>query len=205
MILSQKEKQYAIVVGVLAACFVVYEVAWLPYQAQLADIDTQTATLKAQKELDDKDRATRDQLRPVWAEIQAGGLKTDEQAAETQALDAILDWAQAARVQIESMKAERATVEGGFKVLEYHITAKGATAQVAKLIWSLESATIPVRVSDIQLNSNKEGTDDLTLQMSVSTLCMPQPTPPPAPQAPTDKPGTRPGTPVSSQSAGGAR
>ena len=42
-----------------------------------------------------------------------------------------------------------------------------------KLLWSLETATIPVRVNDMQVTPRREGTDDLTIRLSVSALCMP--------------------------------
>jgi hypothetical protein len=37
----------------------------------------------------------------------------------------------------------------------------------------METATIPVRVNEMQINAPKEGSDDLSIRLSFSTLCMP--------------------------------
>jgi len=50
---------------------------------------------------------------------------------------------------------------------------------IARFLWRVETAGIPIRLKELQLGSRKEGTDDLTLQLRLSTLY--QATPSPAP------------------------
>ncbi len=42
----------------------------------------------------------------------------------------------------------------------------------SRLLWSLETASIPVRVTEMHITPRKEGTDDLSVQLSISTLCL---------------------------------
>lgn len=189
MILSAKEKQYAIVAGVLAAAFAVYELAWLPYRAGVDDIDKKVAAARDVLEQNEKATGKWRKLQPIWADITTGGLKSDESQAETQALEAVLDWSRQAGGErmLETVNRGRTTVEAGFTVLEFKVTLKGTTAQVGKFLWAIESATVPVRVADIEIKTAKEGTDDLSVSMTVSTLCMPA-----DPERP-DRPATRSG------------
>ena len=58
-------------------------------------------------------------------------------------------------------------------ILLIFIAGFGTTMlSIANLLWSMETATIPVRVNDLQILPRKEGTNDLTLQLTVSTLCL---------------------------------
>jgi hypothetical protein len=45
---------------------------------------------------------------------------------------------------------------------------------IARLTWALETAQIPVRVNEMTITPRKEGTDDLQIQLSVSTLSTPE-------------------------------
>jgi hypothetical protein len=44
--------------------------------------------------------------------------------------------------------------------------------QIARLIWSIETAQIPMRLSDLHIQATREGTDQLNVKMLVSALYM---------------------------------
>jgi hypothetical protein len=47
---------------------------------------------------------------------------------------------------------------------------------VSRFLWRVETAKVPIRVKEMQLGSRKEGADDLTLTLRLSTLYQaPQP------------------------------
>jgi hypothetical protein len=50
-------------------------------------------------------------------------------------------------------------------------------ATVAQMLWRIETTTIPIRIDKIDLTPTKEGRDDLTLQLTVSTLTRLDPNP----------------------------
>jgi hypothetical protein len=41
---------------------------------------------------------------------------------------------------------------------------------VAKFLWKMQSASFPVKVMEAQLGSRTDGTNDLALQVKISTL-----------------------------------
>jgi hypothetical protein len=112
--------------------------------------------------------------------MQKGGLKVDPSQAESQALHAVLDWAGAADLNLASLKPERTSQEGKFQVISFSVTGNGSTPAIARLLWAMETATIPVRVNDMQITPRREGTDDLSVRFSISALCLPPETNKPA-------------------------
>jgi hypothetical protein len=43
-------------------------------------------------------------------------------------------------------------------------------AQISRFLWRIQAATIPVRITDLQITSHKEGTDDLALVLGIGTI-----------------------------------
>ena len=177
--LSKRERYIAI--GVIAAVgiFVLNQFLLTPYTdaraAMRADRDRVDTQLADAERLMAKQKA----LAPIWADIQKNGLKTDRGRAESQAQQAVLDWAKSAGVNVASVKPERDQQQNQFQIIGFHVTGNGTMLSLSKLLYSIETAKIPVRLNDLQIAPRKEGTDDLTMQISVSTLAlMPEPAKP---------------------------
>src|SRR3712207_7371087 len=52
----------------------------------------------------------------------------------------------------------------------FRATANGRMDSISEFLWRIETAEIPLRINDMQINARKEGSDDLQLQLGVSTL-----------------------------------
>ena len=140
---------------------------------------------EAQKQglLDEMDRARgllehERRISPEWRAMTAAGLRRDPTEAESQVLHAVGDWAMEAGLRLSSMKPERVPEKKHHQEITFQTTGTGSMNAVARFLWRVETAGIPIRVKELQLGSRKEGTDDLTLQLRLSTLY--QATPPPA-------------------------
>ncbi len=171
--LSKRERSIAIAVIVVVAAVIVYQFLLVPYLKERQTVADNRAHVSEQ--LADAERLFKRQegLKKVWMEIKSGGLKSSRGQAESQAQQAVLEWAKSAGVNVASLKPERDVTQNQFQVISFHVTGYGSMQSISTLLWSLETATIPVRVNDLQITPRKEGTDDLTLQISVSTLCLP--------------------------------
>jgi hypothetical protein len=102
-------------------------------------------------------------------------LKDNEAAAESQILNAIGEWAQSSGLSVSAVKRERAEKEKDFVRISYRATATGTMRQVGEFLWKIQTATVPVRIADIQVNSRKDGTDDLSVQIGIATIYLPPP------------------------------
>ena len=169
MKLSQREKYIAMGVGAAILLFALNEIVISPYFDKLKDIT---------KQIDDGENTQREnanlfenqnKLARVWDDIKPQ-LKTDDSEAETQALDAALTWATDSGVVITAVKPERITPVGDFEVIGFHLTGEGNSPAMGRFLLAFESAHIPVRVDEMTLSPIREGTDNLKIELILSTL-----------------------------------
>lgn len=197
--LSTREKYIAIGVGAAIALFLANHFLWVPYDEALTkaskDSDTAVKQIADANDLLSK----RKKLAALVTEMTANGLLSDSSQAESQAINALNDWARDCRVNISVISPERPTQEGAFMAINFHVTAAGTTSALSRLIHAIESSNLPVRVTDLALKSTKEQTDDLQLTMTYSTLCIT------SDLKKKQKPGQPGSTANSTASAGGAQ
>jgi hypothetical protein len=193
VIVSKREKYIAIGVATVIGLWIVDAVAIEPYRAALSDIQEQHDTAAKTLSDDASLLLRRGRLEKIWTVMLAHGFKTQEAEADSQLQHAILNWSQLAGVVPQTLKSDQPRKEGSFQVIGYRVSATGSMLQISRLLWALETATIPIRVSDIRITPEKEGTDQLSVQLGVSTLCIPGGAAPYAPStAPSPASTTRP-------------
>ena len=177
MILSKRERYMATFVLVAVAVLVLDRYALTPYLARRAQLTA--AKLSILGELDGAQIlfARKTQLSPKWEEMLNSGLKTDAAAAESAVLNALRDWSQESGLALSTLKPERSIQRAELSELTFQAAGVGTMSAVSRFLWRVESSPLPVRVNDLQLGARREGTDDLTLQVRVSALCL---APPPA-------------------------
>ena len=178
MILSKRER------FIIAATLIVVAAAVL-YLYVLTPLDDSRKALEGRKEglLNELERARtllarNREIEPKWKQMTATGLKRDPTEAESLILHAVQDWAREAGLKLASLKPERLLEKKSLQEIAFKATGTGSMNAVTKFLWQLETAKVPVRVRELQLGTRKEGTDDLTLQLRLSTLY--QPVQPPA-------------------------
>ena len=173
MALSAREKYIAIGVGAAVALYALDAAVLSPYTERLKAIEQQTSDAQDRLTAQSDTFRSQSDLRKVWSAMTHGGLSPDWSVADSQLAQALLKWSADAGVSVTSVKPDRPADENGFQVIGYHFTCNGTTPQVAKLLWDIETATIPARLTDVQVTPLKEGTDNLTIQFGVSTLVQP--------------------------------
>jgi hypothetical protein len=125
--------------------------------------------------------ARKREIGPKWREMIAGGLKRDPAEAESQILHAVGDWARDAGLKMSSVKPERMPDKRSLQEISFQAAGTGPMNAVARFLWRLETSKVPIRIKELQLGSRKEGTDDLTLQLRLSTLYQAPEPPAPSP------------------------
>ena len=199
MALSKREKLIAIGVGVAAVVFVADYYVLDPYvksrEAVTKELENTTAKLReANSRLTRARRMDRD-----WRAMEAGagGVKTDQSAAQFQILEAVGEYAREAGVNLNSRTPQPENRNDRTQVLRLHAIGTCNTASAAKLLWRVETAPIPLKVDEITLTSGKPGTDELAINLMVSTIWVKPPDPKdaknpaqPARRAPAGEEGT---------------
>jgi hypothetical protein len=173
MSLSKRERYIAIALLVVGALFALNYFVRSLYLDPRAQVENDLRDITSKTSDADFLMSRQPKLKKIWQEMQDGGLKVDSSQAESQTLAALLEWAQGAGVNLAALKPERSQTEGQFEVISFSVSGTGSVQQISKLLWALETATIPVRVNDMQMTPRREGTDDLSVRLSVSALCLP--------------------------------
>lgn len=174
MQLSGREKVVAIaaaaVAGVLAFDYLVLTPMW----ASMAEADDRLQ--KAQLAMVDADEAqTRlSTERKRWSQLAGTSLSSDGSQAAGQLLNAIANHAQAAGLATpDSIRPERESKEQDFQRITMRASLTGSMSQLSKFLFNLKNADIPLRVNDVTITPRREGTDDLSMNILVSTIYIP--------------------------------
>ena len=178
MILSKRER---LIVGIVVVGAVVLAADFFGFRRmeesrrQAEEVDKPRLVAEMQRGASALTHQT--ELAATWKDIVDAGLKRDPAEAESQVLHALADWSRETGVKIVSMKPERAAEREKEKKSLQEITfvaaGTGSMSAVSRFVWRAETTKIPLRIKALQLGSRKEGTDDLTLELKLSTLYEP--------------------------------
>jgi hypothetical protein len=187
--LNPREKKIAYIVGALVVGYVGYMYALQPYLDATAQV--QRDQVKASKDLvaDHQLLDNRAGVKKDWEALQASGLKTNSADAEAVALHAITDIAANRRVHLDSHKSDAPTQNGDFQQMRVTITGTGNLDSIWHLLADIETSKAPLQITDCRISSKKaDGSDELTLQLTVGTLIFspPQAASRPAPRSTGD-------------------
>lgn len=180
MVLSRRERYIVIATVATVALLALDRVVFTPLQdawaamrgerdAVLGDLEQGSALLKRRR-----------QAAPRWEQALQAGLKTTSTEAESQALHALRNWSQETNFALTSLRPERTGKAGELQEVSFQAAGTGPMSAVSAFLWRIESSALPLRVTDLQMGARKEGSDDLTLQLRLSTLFAPPSAPAPS-------------------------
>jgi hypothetical protein len=176
VVLSQRERFIAIGFGAVAALAILY---WVLLSPMLDWSDTIDKDLEVARDVQNKDAKLSHklaQLTKIWDDMKKNGLKTDVAEAQSQLSHAVNEWAMQSGVSVTNTHSDTPTLvdqKSGFMQVNFQFTCTGTTSGVAKLLYQIESAKIPIRIDNLRIGSKKDGADDLEIQLNLSTLTMP--------------------------------
>jgi hypothetical protein len=185
-VLNRREKIIAVTLAGAVALLVADRWALTPYLQERERLarDLETArdhTAKADHLLHDQRKVDQ-----AWRDLTNAGLTSDVVAGENQALHAVRDWAQANRIDLQTIKTDRPIAMGDFQQIRLQVTGAGPSAAVSGFLYAIETAKVPMHLAEFRANSRKPGTDDLAFSLTVSTIVF-SPAPPKPVRTPTPK------------------
>ena len=182
MVLSKRERYIAIATGLLVGALLLYKVILSPLDDQKRDLDMRIAEAQGQIAKANHLFKERKRANTEWRDMVGGGLRKDASQAETLVLQSIPDWAQEAGFNLISLNPDRTEPEKGFSKKTFRATGGGSMAQVGRFLWRIQTSSIPIHISEIQLRPRKDAnTDDLSLTVGISTIYLAADQKPPAP------------------------
>ena len=110
-----------------------------------------------------------------WREMLAGGMKARREETESQVMHAVRDFSREAGLKLSSLLTPQQRSTGNTVLPEVcvHAAGTGPMRAVSGFVRRLETASFPLKILSLQINSRKEGTDNLQVQVEFSTLYAP--------------------------------
>jgi type II secretory pathway component PulM len=126
----------------------------------------------ARQEINRGRQVAENDLRAIdrWTEMAGATLASDSSSAESQVFNRAREWAQAAGLSITAIRPERNERHGDLQRITLRASATGTMQQVGRFLFAVQNADIPLRVSDLQVTARREGADDLSVQIGLSTI-----------------------------------
>ncbi len=183
MALSTREKYIAMTVGAAVALFGLDRLVIDPFFEHGAEITSKRQDVEANLAKANATFNRRIALRHVWSDMRTvGGLVSDSNEAQNKMIETMQAWAQESGVKMTLLSPKHVSQpamdrksdkpETKFDQTALDATGSGSMAALTRLLWKLESAPKLLKVTDIHIKPNKEGTDDLQIQLSVSTVSL---------------------------------
>jgi hypothetical protein len=164
VVLSKREQYVFVATMAVVALLVLDRFFVSPLFARRQELDAEVMTQQRQWDRSQKLVTDSKRMGKKWVEM-SSALK-----AESQILDNVIEWARGAGMTVSSSKPERTDVGKEFIQTTSRVTGTGTMAQIGNFLWRIQHASIPVRITDMQITSKKEGSDDLSIQLGIATI-----------------------------------
>lgn len=114
-----------------------------------------------------------------WKDMVQPGIKVTASEAEGKIYENVYEWASESGVSVTMLKAQRSAEKT--RLPEIKFTAQGTCTMrgLTELLRKIQSAKVPIRITELRLDTRKEAQDDVMFKMGLSTIYAP-----PAGQAP---------------------
>ncbi|MHC4331563.1 MAG: hypothetical protein ACYSWW_25955 [Planctomycetota bacterium] len=169
MVLSKRERIILIVTIASVGLFVVNAFIVEPVMSRRDDLESQRQQLLGDLSEAELLIGNHAQMRKKWNAIVSDGLR-NETEAESRVLGALREWSGAASLALSSIRPERISSDRGLQEMIFTVAGKGTLESVARFLWQIETAALPVKIKDIQLGSSSESGDSMSLQLHLSAL-----------------------------------
>lgn len=168
---SSREKTIGILSAAVILLLVIDRVALEPLLGRRAELQSEVEQLSERLAKADRLFNQRRKASARWAQMGGGNLRQDVSEAEGLLLNSTRDWAQDAGLSLQSLRPDRVELKGGFQLISIRATATGGMGSISRFLDKLDNSTFPVRLSEVQITTRKEGTDDLAVSLGMSTIC----------------------------------
>lgn len=168
--LSKRERYVAILAAVLVALFVADRYALSPLFDARDRLAQQHVKLARELSRAHSVMARARVADRLWRDFTAAGLGGNPSAAESNLLNAVRQWSHEAGLTLASIRPDPAPPSQGLETLSFQAIGHGSMRAVARFLYSVRNAQTPVRISELQITSRTAGSDDLTLQVRISSV-----------------------------------
>jgi len=171
MVLSKRERMILIVAIVAVVMLIADKFIVGPISARREEIKTHKLELQAELENAQVLFSRQKLMERKWKTLLSDGLKNDAEA-ESKIARALDSWSKNAMLTLSSVKPERVASDKGLKEMTFVVAGTGTLEAVSRFLWQIETASMPVKVMDMQVGSSNETGQSMSLQLRLSAICL---------------------------------
>jgi Tfp pilus assembly protein PilO len=124
-----------------------------------------------QKDGEDRDllnRRARAERR--WKTMTETGLVDSESAAESQLYLSLELWSRDAGLSVSNVRSQRLSSKGELREFVVSANMTGSMKSIARFLHAVEASPLPLRVKSCEISQRGEKTEDLGMDIQISTL-----------------------------------
>ncbi len=167
--LSKRERIILIATIASVGLFVAVKFVIDPVQAKRDELESQRQQLQGDLNEAEMLISNNGRMQKKWDAMLSDGLRSETEA-ESRILSALREWSGAANMALSSIRPERISSERGLQEMIFTVAGRGTLDSVARFLWQIETAVLPVKIKDMQLGSSSESGDSMSLQLHLSAL-----------------------------------
>ncbi|MHC4355742.1 MAG: hypothetical protein ACYS0H_23835 [Planctomycetota bacterium] len=167
--LSKRERIILIAAIACVGLFVAVKFVIDPVQARRDELESQRQQLLGDLNEAELLVGNHGRMQKKWDAMLSDGLQSETEA-ESRILDALQEWSGAANMALSSIRPERISSDRGLQEMIFTVAGRGTLESVARFLWQIETAALPVKIKDMQLGSGSEAGDSMSLQLHLSAL-----------------------------------
>lgn len=171
MVLSKRERMILIVAIIAVVMLIGDKFIVGPIIERREATKTQKLELEAELENAQLLFSRRKLMERKWKMLLSDGLRNDAEA-ESKIARALDEWSNQAMLTLSSVKPERVASDKGLKEMTFVVAGTGTLEAVSRFLWQIETASMPIKVMDLQLGSTNETGQSMSLQLRLSALCL---------------------------------
>lgn len=168
--MSQRERMIMILTVAVLGLWVADGLVFKPVMAELDSLAMEKQKLESDTSKARKVRQEKMHKSARWQAMLANGLMSNPSAAESQILRSIGEWADEARLNRVAVQTEPSREKTALRQMNVTASFTGRMEAVTRFMYLAESSQVPVRIKQVLIESKREGSDEVSLSLRLSTL-----------------------------------
>ncbi|MBN1844259.1 MAG: hypothetical protein JW810_01160 [Sedimentisphaerales bacterium] len=170
MVLSKRETYILLVTVSIVAVLILDRYALTPFldlrrQSRDEKLKLQDTLFKAESLL-----RRRHQLESRWRTMTEQGVRQNVSETESQVLHEVRNWSRASGLNLSSIHPDRLRGTETRQELTFLVSGTGNMRSVGQFLYQVETASLPLRLLDVQISSRQEAADDMSCQLTLSAI-----------------------------------
>jgi hypothetical protein len=169
MVMSKRERYIGFVTIAVLAVLVLDRFILTPATERMDKLDADLAAAQQDMQSAQQLFTSSNKANRAWAKMSGDTMRAGVDM-ESRVLNAVREWAQDEGMRLPSVIPQPAQQEKGFNKSILRATGSGSLNQIGRFLYRIRTASMPIRITDLQINATREGTDELSLNVGIATI-----------------------------------